>query len=285
VERRKLGTSGLEVPVVGIGTWNTFLRLEREGLDVEPLVTEALEAEANLFDSSPMYGPAERLLGAALEGRRDEAIIATKIWASSADEGRRQAERALGYFDGHVELYQIHNLLAWQEQLTLLERLRQEGRVRVVGVTHYSPSAFGDLASLMRSGRIGAVQIPYNPYEREVEGELLPLADDLGIGVVVMRPFSQGALTRQPPPAEALRPLTSFGVTTWAQALIKWILSDPRCHTTIPATSRLGRTRENAAAGDPPWSARRSGRLWPAWPVPRRGSPWIRAAGRAVELR
>jgi aryl-alcohol dehydrogenase-like predicted oxidoreductase len=89
--------------------------------------------------------------------------------------------------------------------------------------------------------------------EREVEGTILPLADDLGIGVVVMRPFGQGALVRGGPDANELRPLEAFGVRTWPQALLKWILSDPRCHVAIPATSKRGRVRENAAAGDPPW--------------------------------
>src|SRR6266498_3411353 len=98
MERRALGFSELDVPVVGVGTWRTFQDLDRRRLDVGPFVTEALGAAANLFDSSPMYGPAERLLGESLEGRRDQAIIGTKVWASLAIEGRRQIERALGYF-------------------------------------------------------------------------------------------------------------------------------------------------------------------------------------------
>jgi aryl-alcohol dehydrogenase-like predicted oxidoreductase len=193
------------------------------------------------------------LLGESLEGRRDQAVIATKVWASLAAEGRRQIQRALGYFGDRVEVYQIHNLLAWREHLPILEQHREEGRVRVVAVTHYSPSAFSEMASIMRSGRIGAVQIPYNPLERDVEREILPLAADLGLGVIVMRPFAEGGLMGRPPSVEEMQPLAPFGVRTWAQALIKWTLSDPRCHAAIPATSRRGRTAENAAAGGPPW--------------------------------
>jgi aryl-alcohol dehydrogenase-like predicted oxidoreductase len=252
MERRALGKSGLEVPAVGVGTWGTFDPQGRAADPVPDRVAEALEAGANLFDSSPMYGAAERLLGQALEGRRDQVIIATKVWASSAAEGRQQIDRALRYF-GRVELYQIHNLVAWREHLPTLERMRDEGSVRVVGATLYSPSAFDELAGLMRSGRIGAVQIPYNSREREVEREILPLASDLGLGVVVMRPFGQGSLIPSQPSSADLEPLRPFGVTTWAQALIKWILSDSRCHVAIPATSRLGRTTENGVAGDPPW--------------------------------
>jgi aryl-alcohol dehydrogenase-like predicted oxidoreductase len=216
-------------------------------------VDEALAAGANLFDSSPMYGEAERVLGHALEGRRDKALIATKVWTPDDGEAERQVERALGYFGDRVELYQVHNLVAWPRRLDLLERLRDEGRVDALGATHYSPSAFGELAEVMRSGRVGAIQIPYNPRERDVEREVLPLAADLGLGVVVMRPFGEGALMRGSPSDEDLEALAAFGVRSWAQALLKWILSDPRCHVAIPATSRLGRTAENAAAGDPPW--------------------------------
>jgi aryl-alcohol dehydrogenase-like predicted oxidoreductase len=109
MERRKLGRAAMEVPAVGVGTWQTFdVTGPREEERVERQVTEALEAGADLFDSSPMYGNAERLLGAALEGRRDRALVATKVWARSVEEGRRQIERALGYFGGRVELYQVH---------------------------------------------------------------------------------------------------------------------------------------------------------------------------------
>jgi aryl-alcohol dehydrogenase-like predicted oxidoreductase len=254
VERRALGATGLEVPSVGVGTWQTFdVDGDRAEADARARVDEALHAGANLFDSSPMYGEAERVLGGALDGRRHQALVATKVWTSSEHQARTQIDRALRLFGGRVDLYQVHNLVAWPERLTMLERLRDEGRVAVVGVTHYSPSAFDQMAEIMRTGRIGAIQVPYNPWERDVERDILPLAADLGLGVVVMRPFAEGALTRRPPGRERLAPLSRFGVTTWAQALLKWILSDRRCHVAIPATSRIGRTTENAAAGDPPW--------------------------------
>jgi aryl-alcohol dehydrogenase-like predicted oxidoreductase len=125
--------------------------------------------------------------------------------------------------------------------------------VGAIGATHYSPSAFEELAEIMRTGRIEAVQIPYNPVENEVEGEILPLAEELGIGVVVMRPLAEGSLMRRPPPLRELAPLREFGISTWAQALLKWILSDPRCHVAIPATASPEHMAEDAAAGEPPW--------------------------------
>jgi aryl-alcohol dehydrogenase-like predicted oxidoreductase len=254
LERRKLGRIGLDVPAVGVGTWRAFdVRGARQEARVKEQITEALEAGANLFDSSPMYGEAERVLGAALEGRRERALVATKVWTRSEEEGRRQIERALGYFGGRVDLYQVHNLVAWPEHLPVLERLRDQGHITGIGATHYSPSAFEELARVMRTGRIDAVQVPYNPAQREVERDILPLAQELGLGVVVMRPFAEGALMRRRPSAEELAPLEPFGVRTWAQALLKWILSDSRCDVAIPATSKPGRITENAAAGDPPW--------------------------------
>jgi aryl-alcohol dehydrogenase-like predicted oxidoreductase len=253
MEERRLGRSGLDVPVIGMGTWQTLdVRDARGEENARDVVDEALRTGARLFDSSPMYGEAERVLGLALDDRRDEAIVATKVWARSASEAEDQIGRSLALFGGYVDLYQIHNLVSWQEHLPTLEALQQRGQTRGIGATHYSPAAFDELAEVMRTGRIPAIQIPYNPRERDVERRILPLAADLDLGVVVMRPFGQGALLRPPVPAE-LRPLQTFGVETWAQALLKWILSDRRCHVAIPATSRPERMRENALAGHPPW--------------------------------
>jgi diketogulonate reductase-like aldo/keto reductase len=237
-----------------MGTWQTFDVHGRDGIERARRVTDAaLAAGAQVFDSSPMYGAAEAVLGATLEDRRDEAFVATKIWTHDPAEGRRQAERALGFFGGRVDLLQVHNLAAWRQQLDLIEGLRGDGRVALAGATHYSPSAFGELAEVMRTGRVQAIQVPYNPRERAVEQTILPLAEELGIGVLVMRPFGEGALMRRAPQPEELEPLREFGVETWAQALLKWCLSDPRTTVAIPATSKPERMTENAAAGEPPW--------------------------------
>lgn len=242
------------VPAVGMGTWQTFdVRGDPGERNARTIVDAALAAGANFFDSSPMYGEAERVLGGALDGRRAQAIVATKIWTNSAGEGRLQAERALRFYGGRVDVYQVHNLVAWREQLDLLEELKGDGRVRVIGATHYNASAFGELRRVIETGRVDAIQIPYNPREREVEAEILPLAAERQLGVIVMRPLGQGSLVRRPVPADKLRPLERFGITTWPQALLKWILSDPRCHVAIPATSHAERMTENAAAGGPPW--------------------------------
>jgi aryl-alcohol dehydrogenase-like predicted oxidoreductase len=254
MERRTLGPDGFEVPVVGMGTSRTFdVRGRAAEATSRRIVEEALGAGANLFDSSPMYGEAERVLGVALDGRRDEAVIATKVWTADDAQAERQIETSLRHARGHIELYQIHNLVAWPARLERLERLRDDGLVDVIGATHIDPAAFDELMTVMRSGRIGFVQVPYNPLERDVERAVLPLAEELGLGIMLMRPFGRGSVLRRWPPPSALTPLEPFGVTTWAQALLKWGLSDPRCTLSIPATSRPGRMTENAAAGRPPW--------------------------------
>jgi diketogulonate reductase-like aldo/keto reductase len=243
MEERKLG------PVIGLGTSGTF------GGDADlagEVVSEAVGSGSRLVDTSPMYGEAEASLAVAFEGRRDEVALATKIWAQTLDEGREQYARQLDWF-GRVDVQQIHNLVLWQEHLDWIEEEREAGRVGMVGVTHWNRDALPDLAEALRSGRFEQVQLPYNPAERECEDELLPIAEEQGLAVIVMRPFGDGDLLRSTPPAEALEPLRPFGIETWPQALLKWVLSDARVDVAIPATSKPERTRENALAGSPPW--------------------------------
>ena len=243
MEERRLG------PVLGLGTWNTFGRdvsLARE------VVGAALDAGCRVVDTSPMYR-SEEALGLALEERRDEATVATKIWAQSWEEGRAQFAAQLNWFGGRIDIEQIHNLVLWQEHLRWLEEERAEGRFGKLGVTHYNAAAFGELARVMQTGRLDTVQLPYNPVERECERELLPLASELGIAVIVMRPLGDKSRLRNPPSREELAPLRDHGVETWAQALLKWALSDERVDVVIPATSKPERAAENARAGSPPW--------------------------------
>ncbi len=242
MEERRLG------PVVGLGTWNTF---DADAGLAREVVAAALDAGTRVFDSSPMYRGAERSLGAALEGRRDEVAVATKIWADSVDEGREQLRRQLEWFR-HVEIEQVHNLLQWREHVEWLERERDDGRIDRLGVTHYQVGAFGELGEALRTRRFDTLQVPYNPWEREAERELLPLAAELGVAVIAMRPLGgSGHDERRRSPSRD--ELAALGVATWAQALLRWALSDERVDLVIPATSRPERARENARAGDGPF--------------------------------
>jgi diketogulonate reductase-like aldo/keto reductase len=243
VEERRLG------PVVGLGTWRTF---DGDAALATRVVAAALEAGSSLVDTSPMYGRAEASLAAALAGRREGVTVATKIWAQSASAGREQFRRQVAWY-GRVDVEQVHNLAAWRDQLPWLEEERDAGRIGRLGVTHYSAGAFDELATAMRTARFGVVQLPLNPLRRESERVLLPLAAELGLAVIVMSPLETGALLRRPPGEHRLAPLRDFGVRTWAQALLKWALSDERVDVVIPATSKPERATENAAAGSPPW--------------------------------
>ena len=216
------------------------------------MVDATFDAGTGLVDSSPMYGAAEASLSVALEGRREDAIVATKIWSASVEDGRAHFARQLQWF-GPVEVEQVHNLVSWRGHLPWLEAEREAGRVGRIGVTHYNPSAFGELEEALASGRFQALQVPLNRHERECEERLLPRAQELGVAVIVMRPLGEGVLVEHAPKPEELEPLAPFGVRTWAQALLKWALSDPRVDVVIPATRDPDHARENAEAGEPPW--------------------------------
>jgi diketogulonate reductase-like aldo/keto reductase len=243
MEERRLG------PVVGLGTWSTF-----DG-DVElarRVVRAAYDAGTRLFDTSPMYGGAERTLGAALEGSRSEAIVATKIWASSLEEGRAQLADQLDWYGGRLEVEQIHNLVLWREHLDWLRSEQDDGRIDRLGVTHYQASALGTLAEALRTRRFQVLQVPYSPWERECERELLPLAAELEVAVIAMRPLGGAGLDRRRSVRLSDEQQAELGVETWAQALLRWALADERIDAVIPATSRPERAVENARAGESP---------------------------------
>jgi aryl-alcohol dehydrogenase-like predicted oxidoreductase len=252
MENRSLGRGRSSVPVVGLGTWRRLEVAAAAGRHRE-LIDATLAVGIRLVDTSPMYGDAERLLAVALDSRRDRVLIADKVWTPSPEEGLAQLARALDWYGDRVDLMQIHNLVAWTAHLPMLEAARAQGLVGLIGATHYAAAALPDLAELMATGRIDTVQVPYNPLQREVERRILPLAEELGLGVLLMRPLGEGRLVRRQPSQAELAPLRPFGVTTWVQALIKWGLSDPRVHVSLAATARPDRLPENAAAGSPPW--------------------------------
>ena len=248
METRRLG-AGMDVPVIGLGSWQVFdVGPEQQG-DVDEVVTASFREGVRLADSSPMYGRSEARLGAALAAIRGETVVATKIWARSIDDGRAQFGDQLKFFGGRVDLQQIHNLVSWREHLPWLEQERAQGRIGLLGATHYSPGALDELEEVMRTGRIECIQVPYNPREREVEPRILPLAEELGLGVLAMRPLGAGALLRSAPSAGDLEAL---GLSSWAEALLRWCLSDPRIAVAIPATSNSAHAIANARAGAAP---------------------------------
>jgi diketogulonate reductase-like aldo/keto reductase len=237
------------VPVVGAGTWRVFdLPATRQAV-ADAVVGAALDSGIRVFDTSPMYGRAEEVLSRALGERRPTASVATKIWTSSVDEARAHFARQLGWSGGRIDLLQVHNLVAWRDHLPWLEAERDAGRIGSIGVTHFSSSALEEMEAAMRTGRVQAVQVPLNPAERAAEARILPLAEELGIGVLAMRPFGEGALLGRRFPPE----LRAAGLETWAEALLRWTLSDARVAVAIPATSSAEHAIANARVGSGPW--------------------------------
>lgn len=256
MEMRPLGAANMEPSVIGLGTWRTFdvPPDDEAGVQIRRQVVDAaLAAGSTFFDSSPMYGDAEEVLALALGDRRSEVLVATKVWSRDVAEGRRQIERALRWYGGLVDLYQIHNLVEWRAYLPILRSLQEAGDIRAIGITHYQHSAFPEMMRIMETEEIAAIQIPYNAADTAAGREILPLAREIGLGVITMSPLGSGDLVRAAPAAGELAPLRDYGIETWPQALLKWVVSDSRITCTIPATSRPDRARSNAAAGDPPF--------------------------------
>ena len=250
MQSRSTTRVAVDLPVVGLGTWRTFdLPAERQA-GADAVVTAAFDAGTRVVDSSPMYGRAEERLGSALTtlGRRDDAIVVTKVWASSEHEGRAHFERQLGWFGGRIELLLVHNLVATSDHMTWMERERDTGRIRWIGASHFAAGGFPDLERLMRTARIDAIEVPYNPRESEAEGRILPLAADLGLAVVANRPFAEGGLLRRPFPYE----LAAAGLRDWPEALLRWCLADERVTVAIPATRSPEHAIANARAASLP---------------------------------
>jgi aryl-alcohol dehydrogenase-like predicted oxidoreductase len=249
MEFRQLGR--LQVPAIGLGTARTFDVASPRDIAVRrQIIDECVAQQVTFIDSSPMYGQSEEVIGLATEGRREKFQLATKVWCQGRATGEAQIANSFRLLKtDYIDVLQIHNLLDWRTHLMTLERLRDEGKIGRIGITHYATSAYSTMMEIMRSGRIDTIQIPYNVRERSCEAEVLPLAEEREIGVIVMEPLAKGryvrGLRRQPD----LAPLAPFGIRTWGQALLAWVLGDPRISVAIPATSRPERIAENAVAG------------------------------------
>jgi diketogulonate reductase-like aldo/keto reductase len=251
---RAIPSSGETIPAVGLGTWQTFDVGASPG-DREPLrevLRRFVAAGGRVIDSSPMYGTAESVVGdlAAEVGVADTLFLATKVWTSGRAAGAAQMEQSLRRLrTKRLDLMQIHNLLDWRTHLATLREWKQAGRIRYLGVTHYTASAFDELERVLRAEPLDFVQVNYSLGERDAERRILPLARDRGIAVLVNRPFSAGGLFAgvrgQPLPAWA----AEIGCESWAQIFLKWILAHPGVTCVIPATRRPEHLVDNMKAG------------------------------------
>jgi diketogulonate reductase-like aldo/keto reductase len=254
---KPIPSSGEKLPVVGLGSWITFnVGDDPELRDECTAVMRAFFQEGGrLIDSSPMYGSSQAVIGYGLAklGRPAGLFAADKVWISSGSEGPAQIEESRSHWGiPRFDLLQVHNLLAWEEHLPALLARKQAGRVRYVGITTSEGRRHEEIERVMASRPIDFVQITYNILDRDVEQRILPLAQERGIAVVANRPFRQGDLIRQ----VGRHPLPSFarefGASSWAQFLLKFIVSHPAVTCAIPATSQVPHVIENLrAAGEP----------------------------------
>jgi aryl-alcohol dehydrogenase-like predicted oxidoreductase len=249
MQQRALGR--LQVPIIGLGTARTFDVTRAADLAVRRQVMDQCMAHQVTFvDSSPMYGQSEKVIGLTTAARRAHFQFATKVWCQGRDRGEAQIAQSFRLLQtDYIDVLQIHNLVDWQTHLPTLERLRDAGRIGLIGMTHYLTSAYPTMVEIMRSGRIDTIQIPYNVRERTCEAHLLPLAAERGIGVIVMEPLEQGRYVKELRRRPHVTPLAEYGIHTWGQALLAWVVSDRRISVAIPATSRPERIAENALAG------------------------------------
>ncbi len=252
---RPIASSGEAIPVIGLGSWITFnVGNDRPARDeCAEVMRHFFAAGGRLIDSSPMYGSSQGVIGEALQklGSQRQVFSADKVWTSSQGAAQIEASRRL-WRVARFDLLQVHNLLAWQEQLPLLQAMKAAGRLRYVGITTSEGRRHAEMEQIMRSHRLDFVQLSYNLLDRQAEQRLLPLAQERGIAVLANRPFRQGALLRQlarhPLPAWA----GDIGCSSWAQVALKFIVSHPALTCAIPATSSVDHVRENMAAASGP---------------------------------
>lgn len=250
---RPIPSSGEQIPVIGLGSWITFNvgRDPQARAECASVMRQFFAGGGRMIDSSPMYGSAQDVIGEALQAIKPPRLFsADKVWISGGARGPGQIETSRKLWRvPHFDLLQVHNLLSWDEHLKTLQAMKKQGRLRYVGITTSEGRRHGEIEKIMASQLIDFVQVSYNALDRDVEQRILPLARERRIGVIVNRPFRQGDLTQ----ALAGKPLPGWaaeiGCTTWAQALLKFIVSHPAVTCAIPATSSVAHVRENLLAG------------------------------------
>jgi len=253
VATRAIPSSGEAVPAIGLGSWITFnVGGDRGARDDCTEVVRAFFAEGGrMIDSSPMYGSSQPVIGEALQriGRPAALFSAEKVWTGDGARGAAQIETSRAFWGvARFDLLQVHNLLAWQQHLPMLFEMKAAGRLRYVGITTSEGRRHGEIEQLMRQHPLDFVQLTYNPLDREAEQRLLPLARERGIAVIANRPFREGALID----ALARRPLPAWAgeidCASWAELVLKFIVTHPAVTCAIPATSQLAHLRQNMAA-------------------------------------
>lgn len=254
MNRRKILASGELLPVVGVGTWRTFDvgGKPEDRAPVADVLRLLFEAGGSVIDTSPMYGSAEAVVGSLLaaSGSRSKAFIATKVWTNGRDNGIAQMQASMRLLrTDRIDLMQVHNLVDWRAHLPTLQAWKADGRIRYLGITHYTQSAHDELERVMRAEKWDFVQLNYALDDRAVEQRLLPLAAERGIAVIVNQPFGGGGLLRKLSSRKLPDWAAEIGVTSWAQLLLKFVLANPAVTCVIPGTGKPEHMKDNLQAG------------------------------------
>lgn len=253
ISTRPIPDSGEQLPIVGLGTYQTFdvSGWPWEMYSRRKLVDRMIERGASVLDSSPQYENSEEIVGDVIgeENRRAELFVATKVWTDGEAAGRQQMQRSAELMQaGTIDLMQVHNLRDTDIHMASIRELQQDGRIRYNGITHWVDEALPDMEAAIRKHRPQFIQIHYSLAEREAEERILPLAKDMGIAVLINRPYFRGRLFR----AVQGRDLPDWGrefANSWGQFFLKFILSHPAVTCVIPATSDIDHLEDNLDAG------------------------------------
>ena len=250
---RKIPSSGEALPVIGLGTSGPFevgdSPQEREPL--KELLNAFFSGGARVLDTSPMYSTAEDVLGDLLTpAQHQQVFLATKVWTQGQKAGVEQMERSLSLLrQEKLDLIQVHNLMDLQTQLATLRKWKEAGRVRYIGVTHFTVASHGELSKVIANEKVDFVQLNYSAFTRNAEKRLLPLARDKGVAVLVNRPYEDGAVFRKVREKPLPKWASEFGCRTWAQMFLKYIIANPAVTVVIPATGKLQHILDNLDAG------------------------------------
>jgi len=256
MQTRPIPSSGERLPVIGCGTWRGFdVRLGQRGR-LREVLEVLFEAGGSVIDSSPEYGAAEAVVGELLAtmSAHDRAFLATKVWSRGRESGIRQMTQSFELLrENVIDLMQVHNLIDWRTHLATMRAWKREGRLRYIGITHYTERAHDDLEAIMRAELLDFVQLNYAVNDRGAANRLLPLAAERGIAVLVNRPFGGGGLLRRLSRHTLPDWANELGCTSWAQVLLKFVLAQPAVTCVIPGTGNPAHMRDNVLAGGDPF--------------------------------
>lgn len=250
--RRPIPGTSDSLPAVGVGTWQTFDVAPDGFPPLREVLTTLVEQGGSVIDSSPMYGKSEEVVGNLSTELHvnSKLFVATKVWIRGEKQGIEQMNQSFARLRrGQIDLMQIHNLVDWKNHIKTLTRWKEEGKVRYIGLTHYTDSEHDTLEDIIRNNKVDFIQINYNLSDRHAEKSLLPAARDLGVGVLVNRPFEEGALFNRVNGKQLPAWAAEFDCASWGQFFLKYILSHPAVTCVIPGTSKAKHLIDNLGAG------------------------------------